>query len=79
MYKKRNSSRRAHRDANIRKFYARLSLINDFMIGLEFLIGSIQFLPGNNYTVGVYLFIIVSFQILLIPTIRIARDMKLKA
>jgi hypothetical protein len=68
---------------DIEKKYRVFGLINDFMIGLEFLIGSIEFLPGHLNTVGVYLFILGSFQILLIPTIRIARDMhisvKLKA
>ena len=78
MYKKRNSSRILRREADIRGFYAKVSLANDFMIGLEFLLGSIQFLPGRDYTIGVYLFIIASFQILLIPTIRILRDIKLR-
>lgn len=68
---------------DIEKKYRVFGLINDFMLGLEFLIGSIEFLPGHLNTVGVYLFILGSFQILLIPTIRIARDMhisvKLKA
>lgn len=58
----------------IEKNYKILGLINDFMIGLEFLVGSIEFLPGHLSTIGVYLFILGSFQILLIPTIKIARD-----
>jgi hypothetical protein len=48
------------------------------MIGIEFLMGSIEFLPGHLTTIGVYLFILGSFQILLVPTIRISRDMHLK-
>ncbi len=55
-----------------------LGWINDFMIGLEFLVGSIEFLPGHLNTIGVYLFILGSFQILLVPTIRISRDIHLK-
>lgn len=62
----------------IRERYVRIELINDFMIGLEFLLGSIQFLPGREYSIGVYFFIIASFQILLIPALRIIRDAKLK-
>ena len=63
---------------NIERNYKVLGLINDFMIGMEFLIGSIEFLPGHLNTIGVYLFILGSFQILLVPTIRISRDIHLK-
>ncbi|MEM0111368.1 MAG: YrhK family protein, partial [Candidatus Parvarchaeota archaeon] len=62
----------------IKEKYAKIGMINDLMIGLEFLLGSIQFLPGMDYSIGVYFFIVGSFQILLIPTIRIIRDAKLK-
>ena len=62
----------------IERNYKVLGWINDFMIGLEFLIGSIEFLPGHLNTIGVYLFILGSFQILLVPTIRISRDIHLK-
>lgn len=48
------------------------------MVGLEFLIGSIEFLPHNSYIIGVYLFIIGSFQILMVPTIKLAKDIHLK-
>jgi hypothetical protein len=63
---------------DIERNYKVLGLINDFMIGIEFLMGSIEFLPGHLTTIGVYLFILGSFQILLVPTIRISRDMHLK-
>ncbi|MCL4362696.1 MAG: YrhK family protein [Candidatus Parvarchaeota archaeon] len=62
----------------IERNYKVLGWINDFMIGLEFLVGSIEFLPGHLNTIGVYLFILGSFQILLVPTIRISRDIHLK-
>lgn len=62
----------------IERNYKILGWINDFMIGLEFLMGSIEFLPGHLSTIGVYLFILGSFQILLVPTIRISRDIHLK-
>lgn len=63
---------------DIERNYKALGLINAFMIGIEFLIGSIEFLPGHLNTIGVYLFILGSFQILLIPTIRISRDIHIK-
>lgn len=62
----------------IERNYKVLGLINDFMIGMEFLIGSIEFLPGRLSTIGVYLFILGSFQILLVPTIRISRDIHIQ-
>jgi hypothetical protein len=63
---------------DIERNYKILGLINDFMIGTEFLIGSIEFLPGHLNTVGVYLFILGSFQLLLVPTIKISKDIHLK-
>ncbi|EEZ92541.1 MAG: hypothetical protein BJBARM4_0903 [Candidatus Parvarchaeum acidiphilum ARMAN-4] len=63
---------------DIERNYKALGLINAFMIGIEFLIGSIEFLPGHLNTIGIYLFILGSFQILLVPTIRISRDIHIK-
>jgi hypothetical protein len=63
---------------DIERNYKALGLINAFMIGIEFLIGSIEFLPGHLNTIGTYLFILGSFQILLVPTIRISRDIHIK-
>ncbi len=63
---------------DIERNYKILGLIDDFMVGLEFLIGSIEFLPHNSYIIGVYLFIIGSFQILMVPTIKLAKDIHLK-
>lgn len=63
---------------DIERNYRVLGLMNYFMIGIEFLIGSIEFLPGHLATIGVYLFIIAGFQILLVPAIRISRDIHLK-
>ncbi|SMD31092.1 YrhK family protein [Picrophilus oshimae] len=58
-------------------FYSMLSIGNDIMIGLEFIIGSFEFLPAGNYILGVYLFIAGSSQLLIRPGITIARNIHL--
>lgn len=78
----KTSERRLRQKYRLRKRIERnykvLGLINNFMIGFEFLLGSIEFLPGNRVTLGVYLFIAGSAQILIVPIIKIAKDIHLK-
>ncbi|MCL4311018.1 MAG: YrhK family protein [Candidatus Thermoplasmatota archaeon] len=66
---------RSVRERGIKRFYDWLSIANDIMVGLEFVIGSIFFLPSESKysTLGVYLFIIGSTQLLIRPMINIAR------
>ncbi|KAB7671757.1 hypothetical protein F9279_05430 [Bacillus sp. B1-b2] len=45
--------------------------INDFMISIWYMIGSISFLLGSTSTVGYWFFIIGSIQLSLRPLIRI--------
>jgi hypothetical protein len=59
--------------ARLRRLYDWLSIGNDLAIGLEFLIGSICFLPGRNEQLGVWLFIAGSSQLLIRPMIVITR------
>lgn len=61
-------------EAKLRKFYDWLSIGNDLGIGLEFLIGSICFLPHQNEQLGVWLFITGSSQLLIRPLIKISRE-----
>lgn len=49
--------------------YDWLSIGNDFAIGIEFLVGSIEFFPGYNSTAGIYLFILGSLQLFARPVI----------
>jgi hypothetical protein len=62
------------RERGIKRFYDWLSIANDIMVGLEFVIGSVFFLPSESKysTLGVYLFIIGSTQLLIRPMINIA-------
>ncbi|MBS3809140.1 MAG: YrhK family protein [Desulfobacterales bacterium] len=62
----------------IRRRYEVLSIINDFLIGTEFLVGSALFLFPAKEAAGVWMFIIGSFQLLIRPTIRLAGSIHLK-
>ena len=64
-------------EAKLRRLYDWLGIGNDLAIGLEFLIGSICFLPGRNEYLGVWLFIAGSSQLLIRPMIVIARKVHL--
>ncbi|HKK00628.1 MAG TPA: YrhK family protein, partial [Desulfuromonadales bacterium] len=59
--------------ARLHTLYDWLGIGNDLAIGLEFLIGSICFLPGRDEYLGVWLFIVGSSQLLIRPLIVIAR------
>ncbi len=61
----------------IKRFYDWLAIANDVLVGMEFLVGSILFLPGHNATLGVYLFIIGSAQLLIRPFIQIVKRVHL--
>ncbi|TLS38918.1 YrhK family protein [Pseudalkalibacillus caeni] len=62
----------------ITKRYALLANLNDILIGLWFLIGSILFLWKTTHQIGVYFFIVGSAQLLIRPLIRIVRNIHLK-
>jgi hypothetical protein len=55
----------------IRRRYEVLSIINDFLIAIWFLVGSILFLFPEHENAAIWLFIIGSFQFLVRPTIRL--------
>ena len=65
------------RKEKIQRFYDWLAIANDIAVGFEFVIGSILFLPRNDATLGVYLFIIGSSQLLIRPMIQIARKIQI--
>lgn len=67
-----------HEELVIRRRYELLSIINDFLIAIWFLLGSILFLFPEYETVAIWLFIIGSFQFLIRPTIRLASHIHLQ-
>lgn len=70
--------KKSHEERSINRIYDWLSLINDFAVGVEFLIGSIEFLPHHDSTLGVYIFIIGSTQLLIRPIIALGRKIHLQ-
>lgn len=67
-----------HDEIIIRRRYEVASIVNDFLIALWFLIGSVMFLYPSMETPGVWLFIVGSFQLLIRPTIRLASHIHLQ-
>lgn len=64
-----------HEELVIRRRYETLSIINDFLIAIWFLAGSILFLFPELEIWAVWFFIIGSFQFLIRPTIRLIGQM----
>lgn len=61
-----------HEEVVIRRRYEMLSITNDFLIAIWFLLGSVLFLFPEYETAAIWMFIIGSFQFLIRPTIRLA-------
>lgn len=60
-----------HEQLVIRRRYEVASILNDFLIAIWFLLGSILFLYPKVETLAIWMFIIGSFQFLIRPTIRL--------
>ena len=67
-----------HEELVIRNRYETLSIANDVLIGLVFLVGSFLFFSESTVTLGTWLFVIGSFQMLIRPTIRLVRRIHLQ-
>lgn len=67
-----------HEQLIIRRRYEVLSIINDFVVAILFLIGSILFLYPEYEKAAIWLFIFASFQFLLRPTIRLLSHIHIK-
>ncbi|AUW32443.1 hypothetical protein A5904_05185 [Acidithiobacillus caldus] len=62
----------------INQRYETLSIVNDFLIGVLFLVGSCFFFYASTENAGVWLFVIGSAQLLIRPTIRLAHNVHIK-
>ncbi|RSL33588.1 hypothetical protein D7Z54_09760 [Salibacterium salarium] len=60
------------------KKYTVLNTVNDFLIGVWFLIGSFFFFSNDLQDIGTWLFVLGSFQLLIRPTIRLVHDFHLR-
>ncbi|WP_275288524.1 YrhK family protein [Halomonas elongata] len=67
-----------HEELVIRRRYETLSIANDFLIAIWFLVGSVLFLYPSQETLAVWMFIIGSFQFLVRPAIRLASHLHLQ-
>lgn len=67
------------RKERVSSYYGYLSIANDVLVGVEFLLGSIEFLPNGNEVFGVYLFIAGSAELLIRPFIEISRRLHVRA
>lgn len=62
----------------IRQRYEVVSILNDVLIGVWFLIGSFFFFSSSLMTIGTCLFVLGSVEMLIRPGIRLARHLHLK-
>jgi len=68
-----------HDELIIHRRYEVLSIVNDLMLAMWFAIGSVCFFyTGEVLTIGVWLFLIGSIQLMIRPIIRLARSIHLK-
>ena len=67
-----------HEQLIIRRRYEVLSILNDFLIALWFLIGSILFLFPAQEKAAIWLFIVGSFQFFVRPALRLAAHVHLR-
>lgn len=66
-----------HEELRIRGVYETISIINDVMVALWFIVGSILFFSESTTTAGTWLFLIGSIQLLIRPVIRLSRRLHL--
>jgi len=62
----------------IRHKYEVASIVNDIMVALWFVIGSILFFSESTTTAGTWLFLLGSVQLMIRPLIRLARRVHLQ-
>jgi hypothetical protein len=62
----------------IRRRYQTLSILNDFLIGVWFLVGSVAFFWPDWVGFGTGLFVLGSAQLLIRPVIRLAHSIHLR-
>ncbi|MFC0338804.1 YrhK-like protein [Kushneria avicenniae] len=67
-----------HHALVIHRRYEVVSIVNDVLIGLWFLAGSICFFYSSLMMIGTWLFVVGSAQMLIRPAIRLSRHLHLK-
>ncbi len=59
----------------IRRRYETLSIVNDVLVAVWFTVGSILFFSDSTTTLGTWLFLLGSIELLIRPVIRLARNL----
>ena len=67
-----------HDELVIRKRYEVLSILNDVLVALWFVVGSVLFFSDGTETAGTWCFLLGSIELLLRPIIRLSRHMHLR-
>lgn len=67
-----------HEELVIRRRYEVLSIVNDVLIGIWFLVGSVLFLFEATVLAGTWLFVLGSVEMLIRPVIRLVRRLHLQ-
>lgn len=73
MSEKNFEFRIGHEEIVLRARYEILSIVNDILIAVWFIIGSILFFSDSTATLGTWLFLLGSVQLLIRPMIRLIR------
>lgn len=68
----------AHHELVLRGRYETLSILNDLLVAVWFLVGSVLFLQADTTRTGTWLFILGSAQLMLRPVIRLSRRVHLR-
>ncbi|MGJ9413407.1 YrhK family protein [Aeromicrobium sp. CF4.19] len=67
-----------HDELVIRRRYEVLSILNDLLVALWFVVGSILFFFESTTTIGTWFFLVGSLQLMLRPMIRLTRRVHLQ-
>ena len=67
-----------HEEMVVRGRWETVSIVNDILIAIWFIVGSILFFSESTTTVGTWFFLIGSIQLLIRPAIRLSRRVHLK-
>lgn len=67
-----------HEQLVIRQRYEVVSILNDFLMGFWFVVGTVFFLFPNLEKLGIWLFLIGSIQMLIRPVIRLSHRIHLR-
>ncbi|NYH79200.1 hypothetical protein FHR84_002534 [Actinopolyspora biskrensis] len=67
-----------HEELSIRKRYEALSIINDILIALWFVVGSVLFFWESTTFLGTWFFLVGSIELAVRPAIRLKRQLHLR-